>query len=41
MVDARLRELVAGYLPPPVLADDIGKFLVAPGLGDPAARRAR
>ncbi len=36
MVRTRLRELVAGYLPTPLLADDIDKFLVPPGLGDRA-----
>jgi fructokinase len=36
MVRARLPELVAGYLPTPLLADEIDRFLVPPGLGDRA-----
>ena len=41
MVGTRLRELVAGYLPTPLLADEIDQFLVAAGLGDPPACWAR
>ncbi len=36
MVRARLRELVAGYLDSPLLAEDIDDYLVAPALGDRA-----
>jgi fructokinase len=36
MVRRRLRELVAGYLDIPVLDEDIGSYLVPPGLGDDA-----
>ena len=36
MVGTRLRALVAGYLPTPLLADEIDRFLVAAGLGDSA-----
>jgi fructokinase len=35
-VGARLRELVAGYLPPPLLGGRHRQVPVAPGLGDPA-----
>ena len=36
MVRGRLRELVGGYLETPLLAQDIDRYLVAPGLGDRA-----
>ena len=36
MVRERLRELVAGYLDTPSLGEDIGSYVVAPGLGDRA-----
>ncbi|HSO98214.1 MAG TPA: ROK family protein [Solirubrobacteraceae bacterium] len=36
MVRGRLRELVAGYLDTPSLGEDIGSYVVAPGLGDRA-----
>jgi fructokinase len=36
MVRRRLRELVAGYLDIPLLDEDIGSYLVPPGLGDDA-----
>jgi fructokinase len=36
MVRRRLRELVGGYLETPLLARDIDRYIVAPGLGDRA-----
>jgi fructokinase len=36
LVRTRLRELVAGYLDTPLLADEIDRYLVAPELGDRA-----
>jgi len=36
MVRARLRELLAGYLHTPLLGADIGRYVVAPELGDDA-----
>jgi fructokinase len=36
MVQAGLRELVAGYLDTPLLGDEIDRYLVAPALGDRA-----
>jgi fructokinase len=36
MVRDRLRELLGGYLESPLLAERIGEYLVAPGLGDDA-----
>ncbi|MBV9004574.1 MAG: hypothetical protein JO181_07935, partial [Solirubrobacterales bacterium] len=36
MVRVRLRELIAGYLQTPLLAEDIDSFLVPPALGDRA-----
>jgi fructokinase len=35
-VRRRLRRLMAGYLPTPLLGDRIDSYLVAPGLGDRA-----
>jgi fructokinase len=36
LVRARVRELLAGYVAAPELADGLDEYLVAPGLGDRA-----
>ena len=36
IVASRLRELVAGYIPTPMLDDRVEEYLVAPALGDRA-----